>query len=227
LGKIFRVSKVAKIKTRYIIALFILAATGAYLLLPRTFLTTRSAEQPSWVEPTYVQFGNSKFQVVGSTSDYVKHTENSLRDFFQHPLGSGPLNATPIHESDLGSFAAGYYYSVLSNLIVYGATFGWLSMVLWLIYISHTSLDLYNLRSRMKQSDFFLLSMVLLATILASLLPGSPFLGPGLNWSGFDRLNLISPSTRGLPYEYPAIISGFIVGALAGFQRLMRSQIRN
>jgi len=222
LSKIMGSTRSTRIKTRYIIVLGGLAVLGFYFLLPRTILTSRSSTPPSWIEPTYIQIFGKTYQVVGSTSDYIKHTQNSLVDIAMNPLGSGPLNATPITESEQGGFASGYYYSIISNLIVIGATFGWLTLAIWIIFLSYISIELYNLRRRAKNRDYFLLSLILLTTIIASILPGSPFLGPGLNWGNFNRLDPINQSITGLPAEYVSLLSGLIIGALAGFLHLIR-----
>lgn len=214
------------IKPRYLVALVGLSVLGFYFLLPRTILNSRSSTPPSWIEPTYVQIFGNKYQVVGSTSDYLKHTQNSLIDIANNPLGSGPLNATPITENEQGGFASGYYYSILSNLIVIGATFGWLSLGIWIFFLSYISFDLYNLRRRVKNQDYFLLSLILLATIIASILPGSPFFGPGLNWGNFNRLDPINPSIKGLPAEYISLLSGLIIGSLSGFLHLIRFDVQ-
>ena len=206
---------VYKLRTRYVVTLIILVSLGAYLLIPRTILTSRSRTPPSWIEPTYVSIGQRTFQLVGTTANYYKHTLISFEDFLHHPLGSGPLNATLIKE-DITEGGFAYYYSILSNLVVVGATFGWLSLLIWLIFVLYMTRSVLRLRVGVRNKLLCALTMVFLAILLASLLPGSPYLGPSLNWSNFNRLLPLSPQTPGLPSDYLAVISGIIVGGLAG-----------
>ncbi len=162
-------------------------ALGAYLVIPRTIMTASSVKPPPWVEPVYIQIGSRQIRVIGSTADYVKHTRASFHDFFTKPLGVGPLNATPILDLRLGGFEAGYSYSWYTNLVVVGSTFGWLSLFLWLTFIAKVTRDLFRLRGRANRDVNFSMSLIFLAILMASLLPGAPFLGPMLNWSNFDR----------------------------------------
>lgn len=212
-----------RIKPQYIIVTFILAGISAYILLPRTILTSRSATPPSWIEPTIVSVAGRDFQLVGTTAQYYKRTQLSLYDLLHKPLGAGPLNATilPGYE-DSGDVGFVYYYSTISNLIVTGATFGWLSLLLWLLFVFYVTYRAFLLRKTPKDQGIYTLEIVFLAILLASLLPGSSYLGPNLNWSNFDQLHPISPTTPGLPSDYPSIISGLMVGCLIGLQSRVR-----
>jgi hypothetical protein len=72
----------------------------------------------------------------------------------------------------------------------------------------------------------FAIAIVFLAILIASLLPGSPFLGPSVNWSNFERNLPLSPQVKGLPSEYPSIFSGIVIGCLIGLtQRIRRNSL--
>jgi hypothetical protein len=228
LNKTFSRKPIIKLRPIHVISIVATGFVGAYLVLPRTFLTDPTKELPPGVEPTYISFGNRSLQVVGSTSDYIKHNRVSLKDFLTNPIGSGPLNATPLVESELGGFAAGYYFSLYSNLVVVGATYGWLSLFLWIIFHVKIFYDVFRLKRIKKQGIYSQISLclVLLAILMASLLPGSPLIGPGVNWGNFPRVSPISVATSGLPAEYPSIISGVVLGSLLGLIGNIRSNYR-
>jgi hypothetical protein len=218
----FRQNRLIRIKARYAILIIILAAFGAYLILPRVILTPRSSPLPPWIQPTYIRIGGEQIQVIGSTADYVKHTRASLHDFLTEPLGVGPLNATPIRDEPLGGFGAGYSYSWYTNLIVVGSTFGWVSLAIWLLFIVLITRDVFSLKRSARGNSLFAIAIVFLAVLIASLLPGSPFLGPSLNWSNFERYLPLSPHVKGLPFEYPSIFSGIVIGCLIGLTQKIR-----
>jgi hypothetical protein len=222
LQKFFSEKRLVRINARYLVLLGIIVALGAYLVIPRTIMTASSVKPPPWVEPVYIQIGSRQIRVIGSTADYVKHTRASFHDFFTKPLGVGPLNATPILDLRLGGFEAGYSYSWYTNLVVVGSTFGWLSLFLWLTFIAKVTRDLFRLRGRANRDVNFSMSLIFLAILMASLLPGAPFLGPMLNWSNFDRFLPLSPQITGLPFEYPSVISGMMLGCLIGLIQTVR-----
>jgi hypothetical protein len=203
-----------RLKPVHVLTLLIIACSSAYLLIPRTIQTSRTPELPSWIEPTVVTIGSRDFVLVGTTADYYNQTISSLRDFLTNPLGSGPLNANPLKDTQGGGVA--YYYSFLSNLIVIGATFGWLALLIWIVFIVHVARRVFRLKYFTENTQIYAMILVFLAVLFASLLPGGYFLGPNLNWSNFSRLLPLSPSTPSVPADYPAVISGFIIGAFIG-----------
>jgi hypothetical protein len=208
--------KFFKLRMKHIILALTLILIGAYALLPRTIMTARS-DYPDWYEPTYVSLAGRSFPLVGTTASYVELTRASWKDFLYNPLGKGPLNATPIRDDSFGGHGRGYYFSIITDLIVWGAMFGWLSLLIWIAFILYLFYQIVHLNVRsLGDRSSYLLSLVFLAILLGSLLPGSYRIGPGINWSEFSRTLPISPETPKLPGDYPAVISGVIVGGLLG-----------
>jgi hypothetical protein len=203
----------------------LLVGISTFYLLPRTVQTVGTVRRSSSVEPTIVRIGANTYELVGTTAMYYEKTNISFQDFFRNPLGSGPLNATPYKDNPEGGLR--YYFSFISNVFVIGATFGWLSLALWLLFTSYCVFLVFKLRSHIIDKDLYSLTVVFLAILLASLLPGSYYLGPAINWSNFVFNEPISPTMLSVPAEYPAVISGVIVGCLIGLIEVQRRMIRN
>ena len=218
-------ARIFRFKFRHLLALFLLVGVSTFYLLPRTFLSDGTTRRSSSIEPTIVRIGANTYELVGTTAMYFETNKITIRDFFQNPLGSGPLNATPFKDSPEGGLRN--YFSFISNIFVIGATFGWLSLILWLIFTFYCGYLVFKLRKYVYDKNLFSLTVVFLATLLASLLPGSYYLGPWINWSNFIFDQPISPTMLSVPAEYPAVISGVIVGCLIGLIEVQRRKIRN
>jgi hypothetical protein len=219
--------KVYRVNIGHIFIVLALVGVGAFVLVPRTFLTSRSIATPAWITPYSVSLGSSELQLVGTTPYYFQRTFSTLKDLAVNPWGTGPFNASPT-EYELFRDKTGpiYHYSLVSNLFVIGATFGWLSMLIWLIFVTYLLLVMLNLWRGVQHRELYALTMIFMVVILASLMPGGYYLGPNVNWSEFNRFLPISPTTPGVPTEYPSIISGVIFGCFLGFLAQIRKASR-
>ena len=213
-----------KFKFRYLFALLLLVGVSTYYLLPRTALSVGSSRRTSFSEPTIIKIGSMEFELVGTTAMYYKKNEISFQDFFKNPLGSGPLNATPYKDSPEGGLRN--YFSFISNVFVIGATFGWFSLFLWLTFTIYCGYLVFKLRNFVYDKNLYSITVVFLSILIASLLPGSYYLGPSINWSNFIYDQPLSPELLSVPAEYPAIISGVIIGCLIGLIEVQRRKIQ-
>jgi hypothetical protein len=220
LQKVLKIEPVIKIKRIHLVALGIILSIGAFLLIPRTFRTDRSRATAPWIQPTYVTVGNYSFEIVGTTPYYFQRSFTTLNDFFESPLGTGPYNGSLTeYERIRNKTGPINHYFLLTNLVVTGATFGWFSLLIWLIFVGYVARYVVKLRNHSQNQMLLMLTVVFLSIFLASFLPGSYYLGPHINWANFNRMLPISVSTPGVPAEYPAIISGLVIGILTGLMR--------
>jgi hypothetical protein len=213
-----------KFKFWHLLALLLLIGVSTFYLIPRTILSAGTAPRSTTLEPTIVRIGANTYELVGTTAMYYEKTFISFQDFIKYPLGSGPLNATPYKDDPEGGLR--YYFSFVSNIFVIGATFGWLSLFLWLLFSLSCLYFVFKVRRYVSNKNLYSLTVVFLAIILGSLLPGSYYLGPLINWSNFIFDQPISPKMLSVPAEYPAVISGVLVGCMIGLIEVQRREIR-
>ena len=220
LQKQARVRRLYTFRPWHLAILAVLLGISIYLLLPRTILTDRSQPLPNWIKPTYVTVFGKTYQLVGTTTEYYERTVLTWQDFINNPIGAGPLNiyTAPKPGTEYSNLI---YYSFITNLITTGATFGWLSLGIWIIFLGYATLKLFQLR-KTPHRELLPYAVLFLAILLGLHLPGASYIGPGLNWNRFDSYGPLTPSTKGLPAEYTAIISGVIVGGLAALLDRLR-----
>jgi hypothetical protein len=211
-----------RIRWQYMLGIGVLLIFGVYYLLPRTIQTSRSAPIPYWITPPTLTIAGKSYNLIGTTAQYYRNTIASLDSFLHKPLGTGPLNAR-LDENTPTRDQFPFHYSSISNLIIVGATFGWFSLGCWVILLVFITYKVFRVPKASRMEDIFSLAVIFLAILLSSLLPGSMYIGPNLNWSKFGWLLPLSPDTPGLPSEYPSIISGLVIGCLLG----LLSQLSN
>jgi hypothetical protein len=201
--------------------IIILVAGGLYSVLPRPIAWGNSSSTSSSTSPTYVRLFGRTFELVGTTGKYYNRTISTFQDLITHPLGTGPANAT-IDPSSF-YFEQIYHFSFVSNIFVFGATYGWLNMLFWILLLLFVYRSVFILIKKpgLDQKEVNL-TLILLAILIASILPGSSIIGPFLNWSRFDIARPVSITTTGLPAEYIALISGLVVGLLLGLLYKLR-----
>ncbi|NUM43751.1 MAG: hypothetical protein HUU38_03525 [Anaerolineales bacterium] len=214
-SQVLKVKQQFRIRWYHVAGIGILMAFGVYYLIPRTIQTSRSAPVPAWITLPTVTIAGKTFTLVGTTAQYYRNSTASLDAFLHRPLGTGPLNARldenlPVKEQ------FPYHYSTLSNLIVIGATFGWFSLGIWIILLVWIAKKVFKASKTSRDKPEFTLTVIFLAILTGSILPGSMFIGPNLNWSKFEWLLPLSAGTPGLPSDYPSIISGLVFGCLLG-----------
>jgi len=219
LQKVFRLKPLIRINMRTLLIFIGFLGVGIYLLSSRP-LTTSNARIPSNGEVAIWSVAGRSFVFTGTTAQYFNRTFVSLNTVLTLPLGTGPLNAPIPANSIDGGF--GYHFSIISNLFVIGATFGWISLGIWSFLLFYLSYTYYHrrLNTDVSHSSLFSLGVLFLAILWAAHLPGSNYIGPGLNWGNFDYYTKITPYTSALPAEYPSLVSGMILGVITGVIRV-------